>query len=1007
MRSTFRMTIAALVLSGSVVASAQDTAQGEPVPAAPAAKNQPEEIVITGSRIKRTDLVANSPVSMIDSDQLKFEQGINVEDVIKELPQALPGITAGVNNGNPGVATVNLRNLDDERTLVLVNGRRFVGYDQEGIVDLNNIPSTLIERIDVVTGGASAIYGSDAIAGVVNFVLKDDFEGVQLNFDYNNALRGGEATKAVGVTMGGNFAEERGNATVYVGWTDRDAISQGDRAFSKTSLIAPFNQGGAFGSSADTEGNVICSPRCIVGPANFGLVHFQPDGSVIGDTGRRFNFNPFNYLQVPESRYQASGLVHYDINEWVTAYGEVHFAQTQVVTQLAPSPTIGTSFEIPFDSIFLSSQSQRALFDRVTGPGLDDANGFDLVYDTNGDGEVNGNDEVSVDLRRRYIEVGPRITRNSTQAYQVVGGLRGDIPFLDEWSYDLSFQHGRTELSRVFENDVSGPKIQNVLDASSPTTNPGATAEGSCHSDAAIGCVVANLFGDGNLSATGAEFLRLNLNEDVYTTQDVAALSFSGNLGETFKVPGASAIGLVLGGEWRRQKSANFPDSCYRVEGCSPGFSSTKATVGKYNVKEFYFETLVPLLEERPFVETLNFEAAYRYADYSTAGGVSAWKVGGEWAPGEFVDGLRLRVNYQEAVRAPNVFELFQPESEELDNSAGDPCAGFAERAGGGGIPLPVSQAVRDICVNQTNVPAGLFTPDAGNPGFFITAVPDVVSGQINAQAGGNPLLGEETSHTLTIGGVYQPTFIEGLTITIDWYRVDIDDAIDSINADTVLTACYTPSINTLCNLVDRIPLSGTSNGGLSADGTGIIETEQNIATLKVSGVDFSIDYLLDLGNLGNINFGLDGTKVIQYDFKTDPISPINKCLGEYGNICDPPNPSVRFTQRSTWYMGDFNVGYRWRFIDKVEEDTAGSLPSEFASNSSAHYVDFVVGWAPSGVEWLQGFEFQVGLENAFDEDPPVVGNFAGTTTYNSGNTYPGTYDVIGRLLTLSLEKRF
>ncbi|HEU4430849.1 MAG TPA: TonB-dependent receptor plug domain-containing protein, partial [Myxococcota bacterium] len=599
MRSTFRLTIAALVLSGGVVASAQDTAQGQAVPAQ-APTDQPEEIVVTGSRIKRTDLVASSPVSVVNSEELSLTQTLNVEDVIRELPQAVPGISTGVNNGNPGVATVNLRNLDDERTLVLVNDRRFIGYDSEGIVDLNNIPASLIERVDVVTGGQSAVYGSDAIAGVVNFVLKENFEGVQLDFDYNNALRGGEATKSLGVTMGGNFADERGNAVLFAGWTDREAVSQGNRAFSETSITTA--DGFPGGSFTDTNGNIICVPACqgadIVswGAANGDLAPW--DGS------RLFNFNPFNYLQVPEERYQLTGLVHYDLTEWVRAYGELHFAQTQVDTQIAPSGTFFSSFEIPFDSIFLTPASQSLLFDR------DGDGNFDLAFDSNGNGSVGAGDEVSVALGRRTIEVGPRITRNRTQAYQIVAGLTGDLPFLEGWSYDLSFQHGRTELSRVFENDLSGPRAQDILDASSPTINPGAMDGGTCHGAAAAGCVVGSLFGDGSLNSDAAGFIALQVNEEIYTTMDVVHLDFAGDLGESFKVPGASPIGLAIGAEWRRQESDSFPDDCYSTPDCSIGFGSTTPVRGDFTVKEFFGELRIPLLEERPWVDLFALEGA-------------------------------------------------------------------------------------------------------------------------------------------------------------------------------------------------------------------------------------------------------------------------------------------------------------------------------------------------------------------------------------------------------------
>jgi outer membrane receptor protein involved in Fe transport len=1001
MRSTSRLALAALVLIGGVPALAQEPAEGQPVPApAPAAAQQPEEIVVTGSRIKRTDLVANSPVSVVDAEELSLTQTLNVEDVIREMPQAVPGITPGVNNGNPGVATVNLRNLDDERTLVLVNGKRYIGYDSEGIVDLNNIPASLIDRVDIVTGGQSAVYGSDAIAGVVNFILKDDFEGVQLDFDYNNALRGGESTKSLSATMGGNFGGERGNATIFAGWTNREPVSQGDRAFSERAITTAT--GTAGGSSTDTNGNWLCVPGC-QDPGNFGPQTFVGFSSANGDLiprgARRFNFNPFNYLQVPEDRYQVTGLVHYDLAEWATIYGEVHYAQTQVDTQIAPSGTFFSTFEVQADSIYLTPQARDVLFDR-DGDGV-----IDPSFDVDSSGTYTPGDFASISYGRRTIEVGPRITRNRTQSYQILGGLRGDLPMLEGWSYDFSFQHGRTELSRVFQNDIAGARVQDVLDASSPTINPGATDGGTCHAEAAAGCVVGSLFGDGSLSSETASFIALQINEEIYTTMDVAHLDFAGELGETFKIPGASPIGLAIGAEWRRQESDSFPDDCYVTPDCSIGFGSTTAVRGDFTVKEFFGEVRVPLVEDRTFFESLVFEAAYRYADYSTAGGVNAWKVGGEWAPGEFLEGLRLRVNYQEAVRAPNIAELFQPLTQTLDNANGDPCAGFAEQ--NGGTPLPVPQATRDACV-ATGAPAAAFTPDAGNPGFFITTVPDVIAGQINVRSGGNPDLDEEQSQTLTIGGVYQPSWLEGLTFTIDWYRVEIDHAISSLNAQTVLDACY--GFDQLCNLIDRNDLNGGLVGGPEG---AIITIEQNIASLEVAGIDFAVDYDLDLGNAGNMSIGMLATWVDKYRFKTDPISPVNKCEGKYGVVCDGvddgggPNPTVRFSQRTTWYIGDFNLGYRWRFINDVEIDDPSACIPRFCSNNETHYVDFVLGWTPTAVEWLQGFEFQVGLENAFDEDPPIVGQEAGTTTANSGNTYPGMYDSVGRVLQLSLTKKF
>jgi len=1003
MRSTFRMTIAALVLSGSVVASAQDTAQGQPVPAAPAAAA--EEIVVTGSRIRRHDLQANSPVAILGADEITLTATVNAEDVIRELPQAIPGISPGVNNGNPGVATVNLRGLDDERTLVLVDGKRFVGYDSEGIVDINNIPTSLIERIDIVTGGASAVYGSDAIAGVINFIMKDNFEGAQFDYDYLNALRGGENTHTFGATFGMNAPDERGNLTMYGGWTQRDAVKGGDRWFSERAITTAT---GAFGgSSTDTNGNVLCGGCSYSGAGGptFGPQTFVGFSSANGDLiprgGRRFNFGPFNFNQVPEERYQAMVLGHYDIAEWVSFYANFSFSQTQVDTQIAPSGTFFSEFEIPFDSIFLTSQAQSVLFGDTAGTGT-----FDPAFDTNGDGSVGPGDVALYPFGRRTIEVGPRITRNRTQAWQLVGGFKGDVPFLEGWNYDISAQRGRTELSRVFENDLAGARVQDVLDASSPTINPGALDGGPCHAGAAAGCVVGSLFGDGSLNSDAAAFIALSINEEIYTTQDIVYMNANGDLGETFKIPGASPIGTSIGFEWRRVQSDSFPDDCYSTPDCSLGFGSTTSVRNEFDVKELFAEVHVPLIEDRRFVDNLAIEGAYRWADYSHSGTASAWKVGGEYNP---IEDFKFRLTYALAVRAPNIFEFGQPFTPGLDNSNGDPCAAFNEATGN----TTVDTFTRDLCVD-TGVDPSQFAETAPGSGIWTTSVPDVIAGQINAFSGGNPSLKEEEARSLTIGGVWQPSFLEGLTLQIDWFRVKIKDAISNIDADNILSFCYLPANNPTGDenaFACQFVLRNTLTGGLVGNPNfGLIETEQNISDIKAQGVDFQLDYALDLGNAGNIDIGWMATKLIKTDDTPFVGAATNKCKGKYGPVCNSPNPSVKWVQRSTWYIGDFNLGYRWRYIHGTEfEDQANCFTgsSNYCKINDTHYFDFVLGWTPTGVEMLEGFTFQVGLENAFDEDPPIVGQEAGPTDQNSNNTFPGTYDSVGRSLTVRASKKF
>jgi outer membrane receptor protein involved in Fe transport len=1008
-RTTSGVAVAALILAGSLCASAQEAQQAQPAPAAKPADT--EEIVVTGSRIKRADLKANSPVAIIGADEITLTATVNAEDVIRELPQAIPGISPGVNNGNPGAATINLRGLDDERTLVLLDGKRFVGYDSEGIVDINNIPTSLIERIDIVSGGASAVYGSDAIAGVVNFILKRNFEGIQFDYDYINALRGGESTNSFSATVGVNAPDERGNVTLFAGWTDRDAVSQGNRWFSERSITTAT--GGFGGSSTDTNGNIICGGCSYSGGGGptFGPQGFVGFSSANGDLiprgARRFNFNPFNLLQVPQTRYQGMAMGHYDITEWLTAYANVMFAQTQVDTVIAPSGTFFSEFDIPFDSLFLTLQARDVLFGRPTGAGA-----YPLSFDSNGDGSVGPGDVARYPIGRRTTEVGPRITRNRTQAWQIVGGLRGDIAFLEGWSYDFSVQHGRTELSRVFENDLSGPRVQDILTASSPFFNsnvvgltPAQAGDGTriCHAGAAAGCVVGSIFGDGSLNPNAAGFIALSINEEVYTTQDIVHADVTGDLGETVKIPGASPIALSAGFEWRRVESDSFPDDCYSTPDCSLGFGSTTSVRNEFNVKEVFGEINIPLVEDRTGIDNLAVNAGFRWADYSHSGTAVAWKTEGEYNP---IEDFKLRVSYQRAVRAPNIFEFGQPITPGLDNSNGDPCAAFNEGTGA----TTVNTFTRNLCV-QTGVPAGQFVETAPGSGVWTTSVPDVIAGQINAFGGGNPNLREEKARTLSVGGVYEPSFLEGLTIQVDWFRVKIKDAISNIDADNILTFCYDPTLNPTgdpnaftCQFMQRNTLTG---GLVGNPNFGLIETEQNIASIVVQGVDMQVNYALDLGNFGNVDIDFYGTRVIKSNDTPFVGASANVCKGKYGPICDSPIPSLKFVQRTNWTIGDFNVGYRWRYLRGTSfEDPASAIPA-FQSISDVHYMDFVVGWSPTAIDLLDGFTFQLGLENAFDEDPPIVGSEGGTTTQNSGNTFPGTFDTVGRSLTLRASKKF
>ncbi len=934
-------------------------------------------VTVTGTRIERAELATNSPIARIDAAAIERSGAVNVEDLIRQMPQTLSAISSGVNLGNPGVATVQLRGLGAERTLVLVDGKRFVPFNSTGIVDVNNIPLPLLESIEIVTGGASAVYGSDAMAGVINFRLKKDFQGLQFGANYARTGESDGATTDLSVLAGHNFAGGRGNATLYVGWTDRDAVSTADRDFSHFALATADGTRG--GSPVDTQGTLFCFPTSCYLPGSAdaqGFIGFAPNGDLAPTGSRLFNYNLYNYLQVPQERLQSTALLNFEINDKVSAYGRLTAAQTKVDTAIAPSGTFFTrTFDIPLSSPFLSAQSRSVLSDRIiNATGAGGMDGLpDPIFDTDGDGVIDpGAIATEQYFGRRTLETGSRIVHNRDTAWQAVFGLQGKLS--DSWHWDTSYQFARTRLSRHFINDVSETRLQESILGCPPGSSPG--------------CVPGNFFGDGNLSQQAARFIALNVSDSIHTDQQVLSASLSGSLGERWRVPGASAIGAAIGVEYRKEESRSSPDECLRTPGCSGSYGPILPVSGDYDAKEIFGELLVPLLEDRPFAHRVEVETGARLSDYSNVGSVSAYKLGGSWAP--VSPAFRVRAMYQKAVRAPNVFEFASLRQQSLDSASGDPCSGTV-----------TDSALRELCL-ATGVPAAAYA--AGGPG-----VPGLISGQINVFEGGNPNLKEEDSDTFTAGLVWSPEgALAGLNLQLDWYSIKIDNAITSLSANEVLSACYSQQYNPdrsasspSCALVHRNP----STGGLVGDRAyGISEANENIAFRKTEGVDLAIDYRFDVADLGRFYVSLLGTQVLRNERKATQELPVRDCAGKYGSICGVPDPELRFNQQTTWSVGDFDLGYRWRYLKGTSYDTPAAAFVPFRTIGARQYVDLMLGWRPKQV---RGLSVRVGVNNLLDKDPPLVGEDAGPADRNSGNTYPGTFDVLGRSFFVSATQHF
>ncbi|MEP0200980.1 MAG: TonB-dependent receptor [Halioglobus sp.] len=902
-----------------------------------------EEVVITGSRIKRPDLEAVSPYTVVSAEEFKLSGTINVEQKLAELPQTLPSFGPGSNNPGDGTARVDLRGLGSSRTLVLVNGRRWIPATQSGIVDLNTIPGTLIKRVDVVTGGASAVYGSDALAGVVNFEMIDDFEGVEITGLYDVTDENDGEKYNMDITMGGNFADGRGNAVVYASYSKRTAIFQGDRNFSKFAKGDGTKDDGSlglvnFGSSGIPGSRVFGGPTL---PNGETLGTFNTDGSgrAFQDPEDRFNYAPDNFLQLPQERYLISAFGHYDINEHVRTYGEYAFSYNKVPQELAPTPAF-TGITVNPNSAFFGPDVQEAL------NGVADENGNAYLY-----------------IGRRMVENGSRQAIDKRDAFRVLVGAEGAIT--DNWSYDAYYSLSNLDQSNSLNNDVSRTRFQQAALVTDDAT--------ACQ-DPSGGCAPLNIFGAGNISQEAIDFVNIGATNVTDIEQEVIQASVFGDL---WTIPTADyPVSVVLGYEHRADKSTFRPDT-FLASGDVLGFNAGEATSGRYKADEWFGEISIPLLSGAPFAEDLTLWGAYRDSDYSNIGGVSSFATAMNWSP---IDSVKFRVGYQEAVRAPNVSELFSGSFNGFPGAV-DPCAADGFEAG--------------VTSVETCVATGLTADQVGN---FVQA-----NGQIEGRFGGNPDLSEEESETFTIGVVWQP--LDSLDITLDYYDIEITDSISVLGGgvNNTLNLCYNVAqdINSeYCQAVTR-----RADGNVSE----VRALNANIGALETSGIDFNVYYSTDFafgfgsqGSTLDINF--NSTFLDEFDVTpvADQPDTVYECAGSYGDTCGSPLPEYAWNTRATWRTGSWTFSGLLRYIGEVDDDrvVVGGTPSSevaVASLDEEYYLDLTVGYA-----FEQGYNVSFGATNILDTEPTVMGD-----GQEQGNTFPSTYPLFGPRYFLSASMKF
>lgn len=918
----------------------------------PQAAEDNDVVVVTGTRIAREGYVSSSPITTIDASEIERKQPVDVEEVLRAMPQFLPGNGGQVNNGSSGTSTLDLRGLSTPRTLPLIDGKRMVAFDPNGLFDVTSIPLALLERVDVVTGGASAVYGSDAVAGVVNFILNDDFQGVQLDTSYSITDHGDGETENIQGTIGAGFDDGRGNVVLSIGYANKESVYQ------------------TRGPGSATPGNSFTTnPTATDAPGPLGDAQFDNNGNLV-PFYQGFDFNPQNLYQSPQKRWNAAALAKYAFNDDIEAYSRFIYSGSTSSPQLASSGTFGFSFEVPLDNPFLSPQA---------------SNYFAANNPVAACSEADAGDCVTVPLYWRGVAVGPRQYTFQYDTIQALVGLRGNF---FGWDWDIAAAHGETSLQRQQNNDIDAAKVQQALFAETTT---------ACYDDS-NGCAPLNLFLPSTaINPAALDFIRLNLQVQSLTTQDYVTGSISRDLGD-FKSPMASSpIAVSLGFEVRDESSDYRPDAASQ-SGASPGFGPTLPTRGRYDVQEYFGEAIIPLVENAPFADSINVELGYRTSDYSTSGKVESYKYGADWAP---VEDLRFRTMFQRAVRAANIGELFNPFTAGTGDLLVDPCAN-------GTAADPLTGQLRALCI-ATGVPTAAI--DGGT-------ITQPTAGQVNSFFGGDPTVTPEEADTITLGLVWQPSFVPGLAVTLDYYDITVDNAISIRPNYDIVDACYNIARNPTmsaadpdCAIITRNPTSGKIQGDLIY---GIEQVTQNIGEVHAEGIDYSVRYRWDLGQWGGLEAALDGTYVMDSSYLPSEDAQRVNCVAHYGKQCGLPStvsgstggptPEHHFVQRTTWTFGDFDVSYLWRYLSEstVDPTQAADTDAESASIPDYHYIDLAASWQVT--DWAK---LKFGVTNVFDKEAPFVATETGSTPYNSGNTYPSTYDVLGRVFTVGVTTKF
>ena len=955
--------------------------------AAVAQQENVETVVVTGTHIASPNLQSTSPVLEATANDIKIQGTTKIEDLLNQMPQVFAGQNATVSNGASGTAEVDLRGLGCDRTLVLIDGRRMpYGSMLDTCADLNQVPTQLVDRVEVLTGGASAVYGSDAVAGVVNFIMKKDFEGFQVEAQYglyqnNNAYDGPGNVRAViagraatnpaqfklpddsvwdgagkqlSAMMGVSSANGKGNVVAYFSYRQNDAITQAHRDYSACSLAAP---GTTTGTDFKCGGSGTSYPGEFTDFSNFAYTV----NSATGNTFRNFvsatdqyNFGPLNYYQRPDTRYSAGAFGHYQAAPYADIYTQIMYTDYATIAQIAPSGDFGNTSTINCGNPLLSAQQSAAI-------GCTPAN-------------ITANDSVPMYILRRNVEGGGRQSTLRNTSFRAVLGVKGDIN--DAWTYDLTGAYSRVQSQQIYLHDFSVTRLTRALDV----VNVGGTP--TCQSvvdGTDLNCVPYNIFSIGGVTPAALSYLQIPLMQSGSTTQLSATLGFTGDLGKYGWVsPWAkTGVQVAFGAEYRQDELESVTDTSFSTgDGAGQG-GPTLGLSGATHVAEGYGEMKIPIAEDQDLAKSASLELAYRYSAYDKIT-TNTYKVGADWAPTE---DFRLRASYDRAVRAPNVVDMFLGQGTNLFDMAADPCG-------------PTHTFIFQGASHTTTLAECQSTPGAGAAPWFGHNI-DSPANQYNFLQGGNPNLNAEKADTFTVGFVVTPTAIPGLNFAIDYYDIKVRGLISTEGSLNIIGGCYAQHTASDCAKIHR------TAGGLLWLGTSYVDNlNTNIGGEKTSGVDFNGVYQFDLGDAGlndagTLALSLNGTWLNK--LTTDSgTGTINACVGYFANECGTPNPAWRHVFRIAWDTpwNDLAITGTWRFFGAVKQ--YGGIQYDVSKHFPAEsYFDLA-----AAMPVMTGATARVGINNILDKDPPLS-QIVGTT--GNGNTYPQTYDAFGRYIFASV----